>query len=66
MRVFKLLFIFYIIQAIIPQKACAYLDPGTGSMIVQLIVAGIAGLGCTIAVWKNKIIKFFRKGSKDD
>ena len=27
-----------------PNKAEAYIDPGTGSMILQLVLAGVAGL----------------------
>lgn len=65
-NVLKLLFVIGIFSLIAPQRAFAYLDPGTGSMIIQLIVASFAGIGCAIAVWKDKIIKVFKKGPKDD
>ena len=65
-NILKLFFIFSVINLIIPQRAFAYLDPGTGSMIVQVIIASIAGIGCTLALWKDKIIGFFKKGSKDE
>jgi hypothetical protein len=35
--------------------AFAYLDPGTGSMIVQAIVGGIAVAGATVGVYWTKV-----------
>ncbi len=37
----------------------AYLDPGTGSMIVQMFLAAIAGVLVTINLWWHKIKSFF-------
>jgi len=48
------------------QKAYAYLDPGTGSMIVQIIIASICGLVCTTKMWFNKVLNIFRKKENDD
>lgn len=44
------------------QQASAYLDPGTGSMILQGIIAGIAVVGFTIKSYWYKIRGFFGKG----
>ncbi len=57
---FKILGIIAIVVAINPQGALAYLDPGTGSMIIQVIIASIVGAGCTIGVYKKKISDFFK------
>ena len=43
------------------QQAAAYLDPGTGSMILQGIIAGIAVAGFTIKSYWYKIRAFFGK-----
>jgi hypothetical protein len=43
------------------QHAAAYLDPGTGSMILQGIIAGIAVVGFTIKSYWYKIRGFFGK-----
>ena len=40
----------------------AYLNPGTGSMILQALVAGIAVLGVTIKLYWFKFVAFL-KGS---
>ena len=41
-----------------PPSAYAYLDPGTGSYIFQLLIAGIVGLAFVIKVYWNKIRAF--------
>ncbi|CAA0088320.1 Uncharacterised protein [Halioglobus japonicus] len=41
--------------------AAAYLDPGTGSMILQGIIAGIAVAGLTIKNYWYRIRAFFGK-----
>lgn len=41
-----------------------YLDPGSGSMLIQLILGAVLGLGVVIRVfWKN-IKSFFAGGKK--
>ena len=46
-------------------KPAAYLDPGSGSMLVQLILGAVLGAGVFIRVfWKN-IKSFFTKGKSD-
>lgn len=43
------------------QQAAAYLDPGTGSIILQGIVAAVAMAGFTIKTYWYKIKGFFGK-----
>jgi hypothetical protein len=50
-----------------PPFAYAYLDPGTGSYVFQLLIAGAVGLGFLIKVYWNKIKLFLsRPFSKDE
>ena len=42
-------------------KALAYLDPGTGSMILQGVIAGVALAWFTIKVYWYKITSLFGK-----
>lgn len=44
-----------------PVSAWAYLDPGTGSMILQGLLAGIAVAGATAKLYWHKILAFFGK-----
>jgi len=43
----------------------AYLDPGTGSLILQAIVAALAGTAVAITAYWQKIRAFFQRGSRD-
>ena len=42
----------------------AYLDAGTGSIIIQTIVGGIAAIGVVLRVYWSKVKNFFRRGDK--
>ena len=42
-------------------KAQAYIDPGTGGILLQFIIAIIAGIASFWLIIKNKIISFFKK-----
>jgi hypothetical protein len=43
-----------LILAEIFTKPHAYLDPGTGSLLIQLLLAGLLGVGVAIKIfWKN-------------
>lgn len=61
----RLVFTLILMDAICPKPALAYLDPGTGSMVLQMIIAGIAGAACTFKVWKQKLLNLTKK-VKDD
>ena len=43
-----------------------YFDPGTGSLIVQLLVAGIASIGAFFVLFKNKLVAIVKKEKKED
>jgi len=45
-------------MAALPGTALAYLDPGTGSMLLQVILGGIAAVGVAIKLFWYKIIAF--------
>ena len=52
-----LIFLLYFLLCISPAQA--YLDPGSGSYILYLIVAAIAGLFVTIKIYSIKVKNFF-------
>lgn len=43
------------ILLLISQPAWAYLDPGTGSMLLQVILGGIAAIGVALKLFWHKI-----------
>ena len=48
------------------EPAYAYLDPGTGSIILQAILAFIAGAAATVSLWWGNLKMFFKKVFKLD
>ena len=54
---------FYSINGLIHSATQSYLDPGSGSMLVQILLAALLGAGVGIKIfWKN--IKAFFTGKK--
>jgi hypothetical protein len=43
-----------------------YLDPGSGSFLIQLLIAGLAGAGIAIAISWGRIKRFFKKNKPVD
>jgi hypothetical protein len=60
MRFFALILVFSV-----SLDAAAYLDPGTGSMILQGLIAGIAVAWFTIKTYWYKFAGFFGKKKPD-
>ena len=54
------LFIF-VFTILFSNKAFAYLDGGTGAMILQFILAAIAGIVAYIGITVDRFKKFFKK-----
>ncbi len=48
------------------QHAFAYLDPASGSMILQGILAGIAAVGVSIGVFWRRIKSFLSRRKKSE
>jgi hypothetical protein len=57
---------------VLVEQAYAYLDPGTGSMIVQAVIAALAAAGVAFSVFRRKLRAFVahilgkEKKSKDE
>ncbi len=58
-----LIFGFLLLSAIsIASPARAYLDPGTGSMLVQMLLGGLAGVLVVGKLYWHRINAFFSRG----
>lgn len=42
-------------------KPLMYLDPGTGSFIIQMLLAGLLGIAVAVRIYWKKIVAFFSK-----
>ena len=47
------------------QETHAYLDPGTGSYILQILIAGLVGMLFMLKVFWGRIVGFFSKSSSE-
>ena len=50
----------------LPSKAYAYFDPGTGSMILQGLIAGLMGVLFTIKTYWTRIKNFLFRSKIDE
>ena len=44
--------------AVLPATAFAYLDPGTGSMLLQVVLGGIAAVAVALKLFWYRILAF--------
>ena len=72
MKNYKFLYLVFIYLLCSASQAHAYLDPGTGSIILQAILGFIAAAAATVSIyWQkfksiiNKILKRDTKDNKD-
>ena len=47
-----------------PGAAHAYMDPGSGSFILQMIIAGLLGVGVTLRIYWQRLRGLFGSGRK--
>ena len=58
-KTFPILFLIVTLNFALSQNAYAYLDPGTGSYIFQVLIATFIGALFTIKMYWQKIKNFF-------
>lgn len=54
------------VALIVPQAAHAYLDPASGSMILQAVIGGVAAAALAFKYYWRRIQAFFGYGSTDE
>jgi hypothetical protein len=52
--------VFFFLNIFFPKNAHAYLDPGSGSYLLQLLLAALFGALFAIKIFWKKIVDFFR------
>jgi len=55
----------FLLGSIFPLTAFAYLDPGTGSIILQGLIAALAAAGLVMKAYWYKIKSFFGKSESN-
>ena len=57
----KKLLLFVLVGCLVTSPAYAYLDGGTGSVLVQSFIAGIAGFLAIVKLYWQQVTTFYRK-----
>jgi len=65
MKPVKVLFLALFFVTIHVDSAAAYLDPGTGSILLQGMLALIAGAAVTLRLYWTKVKTYFAHGKPD-
>jgi hypothetical protein len=55
-----------VVALLFPRDAFAYLDPGTGSLVFQTVVAALAAVAYGVRVYWGKIKGLFGRGRTKD
>ena len=68
MKVFSTCLVCAVLPFFFVTQAYAYIDPATGSMIVQAVIATIAAVSVSIGVFRRRLRSFFGRffGRKKD
>ncbi|MFQ5964294.1 MAG: hypothetical protein ACE5KZ_08430 [Candidatus Scalinduaceae bacterium] len=59
------IFFIFCILLLWPNPVYAYLDPGSGSMILQILLAGFAGLAVILKLFWHRFLALFGIGKKN-
>tara|TARA_B110000003_G_C16283668_1_gene392042 strand:- start:67 stop:321 length:255 start_codon:yes stop_codon:yes gene_type:complete len=65
-NIFKYILGIFFISISFTSNAYAYLDPGTGGLIVQILIASLIGVGVFFKNIKIKFLEFFKKNKKEN
>ena len=60
------LFIIFLIIFGYSNLSFAYIDPGAGSMFLQLLLGGIAGAIVVLKLYWHKLTRFFRRNASQE
>jgi hypothetical protein len=60
-RVLRLLCYLTLVSILVPGTAHAYVDPSTGSILLQVLVAGVLGAAFTVRQWWGRLATAVRQ-----
>tara|TARA_Y100000816_G_C25556855_1_gene301032 strand:+ start:191 stop:400 length:210 start_codon:yes stop_codon:yes gene_type:complete len=60
----KLLLSIFLISFILTLNAYAYIDPGSGSIILQALLGALAAIGASISIYWSKFKNLFKRKKK--
>ena len=63
---FALLLTVLVVLLALPTRASAYLDPGTGSMVLQMAIGGVLAVLAATRLYWGRITSFLRGKARPD
>ena len=68
MKKFIVILLCAVFVLVLVKRAHAYIDPGTGSMLVQAAIAAVAAASVSIGIFRRRLRSFFGRlfGRKKD
>lgn len=64
-KVFQALALFGLVLLVVTSSAHAYVDPGSGSMLLQVLLGGVAGVIILIKWYWQRFLALFRGEKKE-
>lgn len=61
----RLVILGVLLVALFPRPSHAYLDPTSGSILLQVLLGGVAGAALAVKLFWGKIVGFFGVGKRD-
>ena len=58
-------FVLVVLALVFPRDAYAYLDPGTGSLVIQTVIAALAAAAYAVRSYWGRIRTLFARKSRD-
>ena len=55
----SLLLVVFLSLSLVPHDAFAYLDPGTGSVILQGVIGALAAIAVILKLYWHRLLRFF-------
>jgi len=55
-----------VVYGLWPRPVCAYLDPGTGSYLIQMLIAAVVGVGFAVKLYWSRIKGWFNRGEPEE
>jgi hypothetical protein len=66
MKAISTLLLVALLVAAFERPAHAYLDPGSGSMLMQVLLGGVAGVAVIVKLYWRGLLSFLRIRPRDD
>ena len=66
MRTASLIIMGFLVVLMYPTAAYGYIDPGAGSLLLQFLLGGLAGIYALGMLFRQQIARFLRRAKKED